>query len=492
MGTLLPKTQKTQNLPYKEMRQLSNNWQNGPQGYIKDGNYYDQTGTQISKKLFDYSYNPDGTPKINDIESTNVTVEPTINLQNKNGKSNVQFRQDGTTFNNLTNESKRNYRTIIDNGNVLTYDIDNPWFNNFQSEGTGRTLSEEELQNFLNEYNTKKSGGTLNRTKLIPKGQNGMKQEAQKNPIQVKRVQLKDVKAVDLGNIYLEDLDTTVPIKEAFEKYPETLVYMDINTGKPAKNSDMEKYGYKVIEDSEDSLNKFYDYLKIPKNVLDHLVQSYKNRFKTVSENLKNGEIGKALYSNLGYHVDEMTTPFTSVLMKYIPSYITPIKDSIITAVNRAGRSIFDDPEYTAVLGQTYTNDDLPYDVTQVAKEHLDYSINNPKGDQFQHLTEMVQQDVNEDLNYGNSKLLYYPFNPTAAYAWTIGRVSPYYNDSEMWINDVYDNSPNKNNYYKNRLNGDFSDRYIGDFLRALGGKTTSHDDEPNEGKQKFNLKFNR
>jgi hypothetical protein len=32
----------------------------------------------------------------------------------------------------------------------------------------------------------------------------------------------------------------------------------------------------------------------------------------------------------------------------------------------------------------------------------------------------------------------------------------------------------------------------IGDFLRALGGEATSHDDEPNEGKQKFNLKFNR
>lgn len=166
MGILLPKTQ---NLSYKEMQQLSNNWQNGPQGYIKDGKRYDQTGAEISEKLFNYSYNPDGTPKINDIESTDITVESNINLQNKNGKSNVQFRQDGTTFNNLTNGSKRNYRTIIDNGNVLTYDIDNPQFNNFQSEGTGRTLSVEELQNFLNKYNTKKSGGTLNRTKLIPR-----------------------------------------------------------------------------------------------------------------------------------------------------------------------------------------------------------------------------------------------------------------------------------------------------------------------------------
>lgn len=169
MGTLLPKTQKTQNLPYKEMQQLSNNWQNGPQGYIKDGNYYDQTGTQISKKLFDYSYNPDGTPKINDIESTDVTVESNINLQNKNGKSNVRFSQDNNTSNELKDGTKRSYKTIIDNGNVLTYDVNNPWFNNFQSEGTGRTLSEEELQNFLNEHNAKKSGGALNRTKLIPR-----------------------------------------------------------------------------------------------------------------------------------------------------------------------------------------------------------------------------------------------------------------------------------------------------------------------------------
>lgn len=104
----------------------------------------------------------------------------------------------------------------------------------------------------------------------------------------------------------------------------------------------------------------------------------------------------------------------------------------------------------------------------------------------------MVKRDVNDDLEYGNSKLLYTPLNPTASYAWTIGRIYPNFNDSIMWINDAYDNSPNKNSYYKSRLDGGYNSRFIGDLMRAYGGDLTSHDDEPDEGKQKFNLIFNR
>lgn len=219
--------------------------------------------------------------------------------------------------------------------------------------------------------------------KLIPRyktGSAGVLQEG--NKLYVKKVPLSEVLSVNLNdrNIYLEELGKAIPMKEAFEKYPNALVYMDINTGELAKNSDMGKYGYYEVEDIKNS-NTINDYIKIPLNILNHLVQSYTNRTKTVKGHLKNGEFGKAGYSHLGYGIDELTVPITSLLMKVAPSYATPIKDIIITGINRLGRSLFNDPKYTAVYGHTYFNDDLSMDVNSVAKEHLSFTIDNPKGD---------------------------------------------------------------------------------------------------------------
>lgn len=171
MGTLLPKIQK---LPYDKMKELSNNWANGPQAYrVKNndtGNYdhYNEIGEPISEDEYNYYY-PNGFFAGYQAESTNINGEATSRIENRNGKSNIQFNYNGTISNSFPDGSKRSYKTINNDEGVLTYDIDNPQFNNFQSEGTGRTLSVEELQNFLNKYNTKKSGGTLNRTKLIPR-----------------------------------------------------------------------------------------------------------------------------------------------------------------------------------------------------------------------------------------------------------------------------------------------------------------------------------
>lgn len=88
--------------------------------------------------------------------------------------------------------------------------------------------------------------------KLIPRyktGSAGVLQEG--NKLYVKKVPLSEVLSVNLNdrNIYLEELGKAIPMKEAFEKYPNALVYMDINTGELAKNSDMEKYGYYEVED---------------------------------------------------------------------------------------------------------------------------------------------------------------------------------------------------------------------------------------------------
>ena len=49
-------------LKHKQMKQLSNNWANGVQGYQLNGYYYNNIGEPISKNEYDYYYNPDGSP----------------------------------------------------------------------------------------------------------------------------------------------------------------------------------------------------------------------------------------------------------------------------------------------------------------------------------------------------------------------------------------------------------------------------------------------
>ena len=109
-------------------------------------------------------------------------------------------------------------------------------------------------------------------------------------------------------------------------------------------------------------------------------------------------------------------------------------------------------------------------------------------------ISEVIKRDVDPNLDYGDPALLKHPFNPTAAYAWTIGGQSVQTNSDgsvqsggSNGIGDVYDNAPNKNEHYLKSLTTKPS---IPRYMRAIGGMFTAHNEEPAKGKQKTLLKY--
>jgi hypothetical protein len=94
-----------------------------------------------------------------------------------------------------------------------------------------------------------------------------------------------------------------------------------------------------------------------------------------------------------------------------------PFKDIPITSFNRLGRYIFGDENYTAIDGRHYSNNDYSEGVNRVAKELMQSGKDVVKP----MIDKKVKEEVDPNLDYGSPQLLKYPFNPTAAYAWTIG-----------------------------------------------------------------------
>lgn len=119
-------------LKRRQMAKLSNNWENGAQGYQLDGNYYDMVGAPISKEQYDYFYEPSGKP----IEDTSSYITGRSNTVISNSSSEgdfVETNSDFTSLNNLSNGGSRTMRTItknIDGKNPqsysITYDVNNP------------------------------------------------------------------------------------------------------------------------------------------------------------------------------------------------------------------------------------------------------------------------------------------------------------------------------------------------------------------------------
>ena len=119
-------------LKYKQMKQLSNNWENGVQGYQLNGYYYNSIGEPISKNEYDYYYNPDGKP-IEAIASS-LRGEINNNVQNSNIADDfVNTTADFTQVNTMNNGQTRTIRNLVVNNQgvdpksyVITYDVDNP------------------------------------------------------------------------------------------------------------------------------------------------------------------------------------------------------------------------------------------------------------------------------------------------------------------------------------------------------------------------------
>jgi hypothetical protein len=119
-------------LSRSQMAQLSNNWENGPQGYQLDGNYYDRTGAPVSKEHYDYYYESNGKP----IEYTNssITGETNSNIYNSSAQGSVvDTNSDFTSVHNTSNGGSRTIRNIIRNTQgknpqsyTISYDVNNP------------------------------------------------------------------------------------------------------------------------------------------------------------------------------------------------------------------------------------------------------------------------------------------------------------------------------------------------------------------------------
>lgn len=119
-------------LKHKQMKQLSNNWENGVQGYQLNGYYYNSSGEPISKNEYDYYYNPDGRP----IEAITSSIRGELNTNTKPNNVADDFgntTSDFTHVNTMNNGQTRTIRSLIGNTQgvdpksyVITYDVDNP------------------------------------------------------------------------------------------------------------------------------------------------------------------------------------------------------------------------------------------------------------------------------------------------------------------------------------------------------------------------------
>ena len=221
----------------------------------------------------------------------------------------------------------------------------------------------------------------------------------------------------------------------------------------------------------------------IPYRMLYQASQAIKDGYNNVSEELAQGNYGKAAFSTLGTTLDLATIPGTAIGLKVAPSYAMPFKDIPITSFNRLGRYIFGDENYTAIDGRHYSNNDYSEGVNRVAKELMQSGKDVVKP----MIDKKVKEEVDPNLDYGSPQLLKHPFNPTAAYAWTIGQQSVKTNEdgSVESVGDVFDNAKNKTNHYLNTGKQDLFRR-----MRGIGGLFTAHNEDPDEGKQTTTFRY--
>ena len=227
------------------------------------------------------------------------------------------------------------------------------------------------------------------------------------------------------------------------------------------------------------------------------LASSAKQASNSIARNLehsynliKQGHIGESLFTFLNINGDAIRGILGGIPMQYVPSYAMPIIEDIPAAtINRFGRWLFNDPTYTAILGKEFNNLDYSPEFNRVAKEFMGKIHINPAVNQYGLLTDMIHRDVSKDIDYGSSRLLAHPFNPTAGYARTIGRMAKPIMENDTLTNsgngDTYDNAAKKTQYYGNKPNKNWSD-----WIRYLGGLATSYDTDSDDGKMRTKFYF--
>lgn len=201
------------------------------------------------------------------------------------------------------------------------------------------------------------------------------------------------------------------------------------------------------------------------------------NSGKELYSNLKEGNFKKALLTLGGNAIDQFLTPLRAIGMKVAPSYAMPATDIPIALYNRFARKYSGDNNYTAIKGHSYDRSDYSAPVWEEAQRAAKIKQYFPNGIKY-YLDARIKNQVDDNLDYGSSKLLLHPFNPMAAYAWTIGNLG---NEQDIngvpTIIDYYNNSNRKTAHYNNKAN-----KSITDMMRGTAGVLTSHDDEPVEG----------
>lgn len=142
-------------LTLKQMKQISNNWANGPQGYIVGDKYYNEIGEPVSKEHYDYYYDSKGKwryPISSDIygESYNIISNSVVN---GSPKSQANYDSMWESLNTDEDGVKRTIRTIMRNHQgvpgqsyTISYDVDNPNLF-FNAQGISREEAENIIKN---------------------------------------------------------------------------------------------------------------------------------------------------------------------------------------------------------------------------------------------------------------------------------------------------------------------------------------------------------
>lgn len=224
-------------------------------------------------------------------------------------------------------------------------------------------------------------------------------------------------------------------------------------------------------------------------SAFDQEGQALINGVSSAIDNFKEGNFKKSALNLLGTPLDMATSSMFALPMQYAPSYAMPFKDIATTTYNRFARQTTKDPSFTAIKGHTYSNLNYSPSFNNEAYRIIEASNKSSDSDGGRAtLNKDIQNYVNPNLNYGNSTLLFYPFNPVAGYAWTVGRVAPHSTTDYYYTNDTFDNNRGKTQYYLNKA----SVKHPTDWLRGIGGLFTSWDTEPDEGKQTTRLRFDK
>ena len=119
-------------LKRKQMQRLSNNWENGVQGYQLNGYYYDRNGNPLTKEQYKYYYNEDNSP----IDTLHSSISGNINTDitaNQDLKDSVNTTSDFISINKMSNGESRTIRNLIVNNQginpqsyQISYDVNHP------------------------------------------------------------------------------------------------------------------------------------------------------------------------------------------------------------------------------------------------------------------------------------------------------------------------------------------------------------------------------